>query len=135
MEWKDCIKEGSVTKIDIDNKKINSLINAAKRKIDFVNKHQIDNTNHEILFSVFYEGILELLHSFVMKDGYHINNHICIGYYLKEVFMSKELFVIFDNCRKIRNDILYDGEIISLELARNAINELNYLNEEIIRII
>ena len=64
MEWKDCIKDGSVTKSYVEDKKINLLINASKRKIDFVNIHNVDNTNQEILFSIYYEGILELLHAF-----------------------------------------------------------------------
>jgi len=135
MEWNDCLKDGSVIKSEADKEKIQLLINASKRKIKFTNQHQINGENHEILFSVIYEGILELLHAFVMNDGYIINNHICIGYYLKEILMNKELFYIFDNCRKIRNDVIYDGQIISLELAKNGIKELNYLNEEIIRVI
>ena len=33
------------------------------------------------------------------EDGYLINKHICLGYYLKEVFNSEQLFSIFNNSR------------------------------------
>ncbi|HIH25908.1 hypothetical protein J4476_05160 [Candidatus Woesearchaeota archaeon] len=135
MDWNTCIKEGSAIRTETDKKKIELLLNASKRKINFVNTHEINDSNQEILFSITYEGILELLHAFVMNDGYFVNNHICMGYYLKDIFRNKELFDIFDSCRIVRNNVIYTGEVISVDFAKRLIRELNYLNEEIIRVI
>ena len=37
MDWNTCIKEGSAIRTETDKKKIELLLNASKRKINFVN--------------------------------------------------------------------------------------------------
>ena len=63
MEWKDCIKDGSVTKSYVEDKKINLLINASKRKIDLLIFIMLIILIKRYYF-LYYEGILELLHAF-----------------------------------------------------------------------
>lgn len=131
MDWNNCLNEGNVIKITSNKEKVTSLIKAAEKKINFVNKHKIDKDNSEILFTDMYEGCLEILHALAINLGYKVSNHICLGYLLRDVLNKRDLFLIFDNYRKIRNDILYYGKILDISFTITAIENLNSFHKEI----
>ncbi|MBS3137049.1 hypothetical protein J4232_01325 [Candidatus Woesearchaeota archaeon] len=131
MDWHSCIDDKNAIKMTSNSERIKSLLHSAKRRKDFVENHKIDDTNAEIIFSDMYEGCLELLHAFVAQKGYKVQNHICLAYFLRDNENDRELFMIFDRYRKIRNDVLYYGRMLDKGFSIKAIQELSYFYQRI----
>ena len=68
-------------------------------------------------------------------EGYKIINHICLGYYLRDVLKNQSLFRIFDDCRIKRNSLVYYGKTIDFETCRETISKSKYLINELKKII
>ena len=64
-------------------------------------------------------------------EGYKVNNHICLGYYLRDVLERNDLFRLFDDCRFKRNSLVYYGKQMDFDIAKEAIDNCIKLIEKI----
>ncbi|MCK5289918.1 MAG: hypothetical protein KAJ56_03150 [Candidatus Aenigmarchaeota archaeon] len=121
--WDECITSGSSLPVSPDIAKSRSLIDTAKGRIDFLKLNKIETSNANYIFEGYYSSALEMLHAFVIKKGYKVSNHICLGYYLRDVMKREDLYRIFDNCRYKRNSLVYYGRKMPLETAKETIRK------------
>jgi len=132
--WKDCLDSNSSIKVTPDKSKSNSLIETAKERIEYSTR-EINKQNANYVFEGYYSSILEILHALVLIDGYKISNHVCLGYYLKEIVKRDDLFMIFDDCRFKRNSLVYYGKRMDFDIAKDAIEKSKKLFKELNKII
>lgn len=88
--WNDCIENTTAKKVSPDMERANSLIETAKERIGIIK--DIDKKNCNFVFEDYYTSLLELLQALVIKKGYKILNHLCIGYYLRDVLKRGDLY-------------------------------------------
>ena len=122
--WQDCMETSSALAISPDNAKARSLIETAKGRIAFVQSIPAlreDNANY--IFENYYSSIVELIHALVLQKGYKVNNHICLGFYLRDVLENQELFRLFDDCRFKRNSLVYYGKKMDFKAAGETIHK------------
>ena len=133
--WKDCIEEGEAFKSFKDKGRVKSLIETAKSRINLINEITKENCN--FVFEDYYISILELLQALVILDGFKVKNHVCLGFYLRDVLGKDELFRIFDDLRFKRNALTYYGNQMDFETCKEAIKKskklINELNSIIIK--
>ena len=96
---------------------------------------EIDEKNANYIFEDYYSSLLEMLHAIVLLDGYKVDNHICLGYYLRDIFKREDLFRIFDDCRFKRNSLIYYGTRMDFEIAKDAIEKGKKLCKEFEKIL
>ena len=110
--WDECLNYNSAIKITPDKEKAASLIETAEDRIEF-SLRELTEKNANYVFEGYYSSILEMLHAIVVLEGYKVNNHICLGYYLRDVLKNDELFRFFDDCRFKRNSCSQKDCLIS----------------------
>lgn len=131
--WKDCLTNFESIKITPDFLKSNSLIETSKNRIKFIKEIEIKESNANFIFENYYTSILEILHAIALNNGYKVDNHICLGFYLKEILKEEKLYLIFDRCRFRRNSLVYYGKIMNFETAKTAIIESENLFKNLSR--
>ena len=127
--WAECLYSNSSVKITPDKGKAKSLIETAGERIKFSNKELNENTANYI-FEDYYSSILEIVHAFVILRGYKVNNHVCLGFFIRDVLNREDLFRIFDDCRFKRNSLTYYGKRMDFETAKDAIEKSRKLLNE-----
>ena len=75
------------------------------------------------------------MHALVLLHGYKVGNHICLGYYLRDILQKHDLFRIFDDCRSKRNSLIYHGRKMDYETAKYAIEKNKKLIVELNNIL
>jgi len=98
------------------------LIETAQGRIKYFKKNRIIKDNVNYIFEGYYSSVLELLHALVLSEGYKVSNHICLGFYLRDILKNKKLFNLFDNCRYKRNSLVYYGKRMDFEIVKESIN-------------
>jgi len=132
--WSECLNYSSAIKITPDKEKAISLVETAQDRIKFSLK-KLSGKNANYIFEGYYSSILEMIHAIVILDGYKVNNHICLGYYLRDVLKNDELFRIFDDCRFKRNSLVYYGKRMDFETAKDTIEKAKSVIKELKKII
>ncbi len=134
--WEECIESSASLKVTPNKPKIKSLIETAKGRVQFLAETNITESNANYIFENYYSSVLELMHALVSCHGYNVSNHICLGYYLRDILQKEELFRLFDDCRSKRNSLVYYGQRMNFEIAKLGIEkskkliaELNHLLE------
>lgn len=127
--WDDCIETNSVKKISPDIERANSLIKTSEERISIIN--EINDKNCNFIFEDYYTSMLELLQALVIKKGYSVLNHLCLGYYLRDVLKKDDLFRIFDDLRYKRNALTYYGSRMDFETAKVSIEKCKELINKI----
>lgn len=125
MDWKECIKK----RIAKESKKDINLINST-REIAEINIKSANSLNKEFYISkitLLYDSLREYLEALALEKGYKIYNHECYTAFLKEILNLSNEARIFDELRKIKNDINYYGRKITFEEAEPIIEKLNFL--------
>ena len=128
--WDDCIFSNSSIKITSDKEKAKSLIETANGRIEFSAK-ELNDKNANYVFEGYYSSILELLHALALLEGYKVTNHVCLGFFLRDILKREDLFRIFDDCRYKRNSLVYYGKRMDFETAKNAIEKAKKLVKEL----
>jgi len=82
--FKECIECNAVREITKDFGKINYLIKTANSRIKFLKTNNISKDNVNFIFEGYYSSITEYLHSLSLQKGWKIENHICLGYFLRD---------------------------------------------------
>ncbi|MBS3156301.1 hypothetical protein J4413_03655 [Candidatus Woesearchaeota archaeon] len=129
--WKDCIESNSSISVSKDKAKAKSLIDTASGRNQFLSRNKIDENNANYIFEGYYSSLVELMHALVLLNGYKVGNHICLGFYLRDVMNKDSLFRIFDDCRFKRNSLVYYGRKMDFETAKEAVKRCKELIKEI----
>lgn len=127
--WNECIENNSAVKVSPDTARANSLIEIAKDRIKLTKESNERDCN--FIFEDYYTSLLELLQALTIKKGYKVLNHLCIGFYLKDVLKREDLFRIFDDVRYKRNTLTYYGKRMDYETCKDAIKKCKNLIKEI----
>jgi uncharacterized protein (UPF0332 family) len=131
--WNDCIEENSAIRISPDRIRAKSLIETAEERISLIK--EINEKNCNFVFEDYYTSILEYLQALVLMKGYKIVNHVCLGFYLRDVLKKEELFATFDDIRYKRNSLTYYGKRMDFETAETAIKKCRNLIKELKKMI
>lgn len=131
--WDDCINNNLARKISPDVKRADSLIETAKERVGLIK--EINGKNCNFVFEDYYTSLLELLQAIAFKKGFNVLNHICLGYYLRDVMKKDDLYRIFDDLRYKRNSLTYYGSRMDFETAKEAIEKCKKLIKDVNKII
>jgi len=58
-------------------------------------------------------------------------NHICLGYFLRDVLKEDRLYNLFDDLRYKRNSLTYYGNKMDFETAKQSIENSKTLMKEL----
>jgi len=130
--WDDCIINNSAKIVSLDLKRAESLIETAKERINLIK--EINEKNCNFIFEDYYTSLVELLQAENFKKGFNVLNHICLGYYLRDVIKREDLYRIFDDLRYKRNSLTYYGNRMDYETAKQAIEKCKKIIKEITKI-
>ena len=130
--WDDCIANNSAKIVSLDLKRAESLIETAKERINLIK--EINEKNCNFIFEDYYTSLVELLQAENFKKGFNVLNHICLGYYLRDVIKREDLYRIFDDLRYKRNSLTYYGNRMDYEIAKQAIEKCKKIIKEITKI-
>lgn len=129
--WEECINKDSAIHTKEDLKKSDSLRKTAEGRIIFFEKLQVTQENVNYIFEGFYTSLIEILHSLVISKGYRVSNHICLGYYLRDILNKQQLYRIFDDLRYKRNSIVYYGKGMDFNVGADAIEKCKKIIKEL----
>jgi len=132
--WSECLECRTALTITPDKLRANSLITTSNSRINYLNTLEINETSANFLFENYYNSVTELIHAIVLNKGFKVLNHICLGFYLRDVTNNQKLFEEFDYLRNKRNTIVYYGKIMDYQLAKDAINKSKQLIKELIKL-
>lgn len=133
--WDDCLEKSSAIEVSKNPFKIKSLIETAKGRIKFVEQISLEPNNSNYIFEIYYSSLLEILHSIVLSNNYSVSNHICLGFYLKEIAKREDLFQLFNDCRIKRNSLVYYEQKMDFETASKLIQKCKKLIEELEKLL
>ncbi len=129
--WNECITNMSARNISPDIKRAESLIETAKERTGLIK--EINEKNCNFVFEDYYTSLLELLQAITFKKGVNILNHICLGFYLRDVLKREDLYILFDDLRYKRNSLTYYGSRMDFKTAKQAIDKCKKLIRELER--
>lgn len=124
--YNECVENNNVRTRQPDKAKALSLQKTAQARQEFLNQ-TITTKNANFIFEGLYSCLLELLHAHLIEQGIHIENHICVGYYLRDKLNKQKFYREFDDCRYKRNGLVYYGEQMPEKTARQSIHILQQL--------
>ena len=127
--WGDCLENNSAVKVSYDKERAESLIETSEERTSLIK--EISGKNCNFVFEDYYTSVLELLQALVVLKGYKIINHLCLGYYLRDVLKRDDLYLIFDDIRYKRNSLTYYGKKMDFETAKQAIDKCKRLIKEL----
>lgn len=127
VNWNECIETCASVKITPNKPKARSLIDTSRGRIQFLNEIEIKENNANYIFEGCYTSVLEILQALLILEGYKVNNHICLGYYLRDILKRNDLFIVFDSCRFNRNSLVYYGRKMDFETAKLGIEKCKKL--------
>ena len=133
--WKECLETKASLKISVNKGKVKSLIDTVVGRSEFLEKNDIDENNANYIFEGYYSSVLELMHSVLLLEGYKVSNHICLGYYFRDVLKEDKLFRWFDDCRFKRNSLVYYGRKMDFDSAKESIDKAKKLINELRKIL
>lgn len=133
--WEECIESGMSYNISVDKSKIKSLIDTANERIEFADKIKVNDDSNNYVFEYFYTSILELLHALLIKNGFKVRNHICLGYFLRDNLGREDLFRIFNDARFKRNRLVYYGKKMEYEACNLTIKKVEILINELLKML
>lgn len=129
--WEECLESNASLKVTPNKAKVTSLIDTATGRIQFLAETDIKESNANYIFENYYSSVLEFMHALVLLHGYKVGNHICLGYYLRDILQKQELFRLFDDCRFKRNSLVYYGRKMDFENAKSGIERCKKLITEL----
>ena len=127
--WEYCLFNNSAKTITPDIKRAESLIETANERINLIK--EVNEKNCNFIFEDYYTSLLELLQAMAFKKGFNILNHICLGYYLRDVLKREDLYILFDDLRYKRNSLTYYGNRMDYETAKQAIEKCKKIIKEL----
>ncbi len=129
VNWNDCLLNKSARIITPNIKRAESLIETAKDRISLIK--EINEKNCNFVFEDYYTSLLELMQAIAFKKGHNIMNHICLGFYLRDILKREDLYILFDDVRFKRNSLTYYGSKMEYETAKQAIEKCKKIIKEL----
>lgn len=120
--WNQCLCK-AVRIISPDILKAKSLTRVAKARMSFLEKSE-NQDDLNFIFEGYYSCLLELLHAQLLKSGYKVENHICIGFYIRDVLNDESLYRSFDDFRYKRNSLVYYGKEMNIDVAKETVTKI-----------
>ncbi len=133
--WSDCLETNNAFSSTADLPKAKSLREIALLRLDFCNRNTIDEKSANFLFEDYYASLLELLHALIILRKYKVNNHVCVGFFIRDVLRREDFFSLFDNFRFKRNSITYYGKPMEFAVAEKTIQNCIFLIKEVEKIL
>ena len=127
--WDDCLVNSSAKTITSDIKRAESLIETANERINLIK--EVNEKNCNFVFEDYYTSLLELLQAMAFKKGFNILNHVCLGFYLRDILKREDLYLLFDDLRFKRNSLTYYGSRMDYETAKQAIEKCKKIIREL----
>ena len=93
---------------------------------------EVNEKNCNFVFEDYYTSLLEVLQAIAFRKGFNILNHVCLGYYLRDILQREELYRLFDNVRYNRNSLIYYGSRMDFETAKQAIERCKKILNELL---
>ncbi|MFW6025206.1 MAG: hypothetical protein ACOCRX_02580 [Candidatus Woesearchaeota archaeon] len=120
--FQEFVDEGKVKVGSSDPATSISLMKQARIRLKDLLSLSINEETAPLRFESAYECLKEAIHSFMSLDGYKPYSHEAIFSYAYDKKLLTESEVMrADRYRKIRNDINYRGETVSLKRAKKSI--------------
>jgi uncharacterized protein (UPF0332 family) len=129
-DWKECKDKFISVKITPDKQKAKSLIETSKERIETISR-EFNEKSANYIFEDYYTSILELLQAINLLKGYNVKNHICLGFYLRDILNREDLYKIYDDLRFKRNSLVYYGKRMEFSISKDAINKSKLLIKEL----
>ncbi len=123
--FEECMESNAAKRITPDKGRALSLQETAKARLSLIKG--VDERNCNFVFEDYYTSTLEILHARALGMGYGVSNHVCLGYFLRDVLKKEEFYPLFDDVRKKRNGLTYYGFLMDLETAKGAIEKCKRL--------
>lgn len=127
--WHDCLINKSAKTMTPDLKRAASLIETAHQRMSLIK--EIHEKNCNFVFEDYYTSLLELLQAMAFKQGFNVLNHICLGFYLRDVLNKADSYAVFDDLRYKRNSLTYYGIRMDFDTAQEAIRQCKKLIKEL----
>lgn len=110
MNWEECTSK-HLREVSVDIEKIDSVVELAKERLDFVHSIPLTQKNVSFLFDDYYEIIKELLVALLLKNGFRSSNHQCLFSFFARKYPDKEFeIVVIQQMNFLRNRLNYYGE-------------------------
>ena len=129
--WSDCLLYNSARKTTPDKSRARFLIHTSAERIEYLKDLKITEKGANFLFEGYYTSTIEILEAITLSEGFNIRNHLCLGYYLRDILKKENLFQIFERCRFKRNGIVYYGKLMKFEIAKHSVEEIKNLISEL----
>jgi len=126
MKIEDYIKKNIVRKGSPDKMLALSLLKQTNQDKLFFDSLKITEISARKVASNYYDMLRSVLEAMASLDGYKIYNHEAFSSYLEEKG-EKENSILFDRLRKIRNNINYYGSKLTIDEAKDMIENSKYL--------
>lgn len=125
--WDECLESGLAAGISPDKVRAKNLMETARARMKFVTGVPLSAENANFVFENCYTSVLEMLTSVILLGGHKIENHVCAGFYLRDVLKKGDLFILFDHCRSRRNALVYYGRKADFPSAKDDIAKARQL--------
>jgi uncharacterized protein (UPF0332 family) len=129
--WNECVINNTSLKITPDKAKAKSLVETAMQRIKFTEKKTPDSEELKFVYEDYYSSMIEIIHAILSIKGYKVMNHLCLGYYLRDILKKEKLYKEFDNARIKRNNIVYYGKNTSEIILKEDIENIKKLIKEL----
>lgn len=133
--WDECLFKYFAVKVTTNKARIRSLLETAEARVEFASEIVLTDGSANFIFEDYYTSVLEIVEALALVNGFKIKNHICIGYYLRDVMKRAELFRLFDDCRYKRNGLTYYGDRMDFETAKETLEKTKVLLVELKKLI
>ena len=133
--WKDCLLSKKARKTNKDILRSRFLKRTSIERTNFLQNIKATEEGINFIFEGYYTSIIELMQSITLLEGYNIINHLCLGYYLRDILKEENLFRIFDELRYKRNSIVYYGKLMKFEIANLSTKRAKILIENLKNIL
>jgi len=127
--WNDCLNSNFAKIITPDINRSKSLTETSNERINLIK--EVNEKNCNFVFEDYYTSLLELLQAKTFKEGFNILNHICLGFYLRDILKREDLYILFDDIRFKRNSLTYYGNRMDYETAKEAIKKCKKIIKEL----
>lgn len=123
MRFADFISQNLARKAEKDKNLAKALFLTAEKDIIFLDNLETSENSARKIVTNYYDILRSILESMAALDGYKVYSHEAFTYYLKEK-NEEALSAKFDRLRKIRNGINYYGNSISVDEAKEIVEDM-----------
>ena len=131
--WEECVENNTALEVTPDIGRARSLVETAKERVNIIK--ELNERNCNFVFEYHYTSLLELLQALVILKGFKVLNHVCLGFYLRDVLKREELYIIYDDLRYKRNTLVYYGKRMDFETCKEAIEKCKFIIGEIEKLL